>query len=352
MTANTSDRELIRRTVAKGTTDDELSMFLHQAERMGLDPLAKQIHAIKRGANLSIQVSIDGLRTIAARSGEMDGREGPFWCGDDGQWSEVWLAKTPPAAAKVTIYRKGHGRGYTAVARWDSYRQNTPIWTKMPDLMLAKCAESLALRQAFPAEMSGVYTHEEMGQADDGVAAHEDAPTVPTVAPEVVVGPRNRTCKICKETIVAGEEHVRYAPSGKNWAMTVHSSCYETAEGQPAPGADLSKAPVNVVADEPEGASPPETTASKEDPSGDLPFKAPRWPLSLPYTDKAMTEPDWQEVSGWTDHRKRETLRLAIRDVQYSAAEDEAEVIKDAAAGDFYSALRKLWGYTNNGGAQ
>lgn len=174
------DRErvdLVKRTIAKGTTDDELSLFLMTAQRMGLDPFAKQIYAVKRWDGkakaevMAIQVGIDGFRACASKTNECDGQEGPFWCADDGAWREAWLDDAAPAAAKVVVYRKGIARGFVGIATYRSYVQTkdgapVAMWKNMPDVMLAKCAEALALRKAFPSELGGVHTEEEMGQAD------------------------------------------------------------------------------------------------------------------------------------------------------------------------------------------
>jgi phage recombination protein Bet len=161
--------DLITRTIARGASKDELAMFLAQCQRTGLDPFSRQIYWIKRGNQGSTQVSIDGFRVIAERSGELDGQE-VHWCNDEGQWFDVWLKKENPAAARVLVYRKGCSRPFPGIAKWSEYSAGGPMWQKMPATMLAKCAEALALRKAFPHQLSGLYTPDEMGQAESNQA--------------------------------------------------------------------------------------------------------------------------------------------------------------------------------------
>lgn len=174
--AQYSDEQLsvITNHIAKGASKTELQYFLAVSKRLGLDPFGRQVYFIKRWDSKAkaevgtVQVSIDGFRAIAARTGAHAGTDDVEFDKEDGEH---------PNKATATVYRfvRGVKVPFKATARWTEYVQTyfkdgktltSPMWVKMPWLMLGKCAEALALRKAFPEFLSGVYTHDEMSQAD------------------------------------------------------------------------------------------------------------------------------------------------------------------------------------------
>ena len=141
--------------------------FLQHCRRTQLDPIARQIYAICRKGRWGIQISIDGARLIAERSGKYAGQTPVEWTGDGQTWTQVWLDRQPPAAARVGVHRSDFREPLYAVANFQAYAAGGPMWDKMPALMIGKCAEMLALRKAFPQDLSGLYSTEEMDQAGE-----------------------------------------------------------------------------------------------------------------------------------------------------------------------------------------
>lgn len=160
--------DLIKKQIAPKATADEFKLFLYQAERTGLDPLTRQIYCIHRfdkkanAQRMTVQTSIDGFRVVAERSGEYGGQDEPEWTESNGKI----------VSCKVKIYKfRGDIRYQAAVgvAFWDEYAPDAGfdyMWKKLPHTMIAKVAEALGLRKAFPQDLSGLYTTEEMQQAD------------------------------------------------------------------------------------------------------------------------------------------------------------------------------------------
>lgn len=173
-----------------------VAAFLQHCARTGLDPIARQIYSIARKSKgqlkWQIQISIDGARLVAERSGQYEGQTTPEFTADGITWTQVWLSKEFPKAARVGVYRRGFREPLYAVALWDAYVQTkyngdvSEMWSKMGPLMLAKCAEMLALRKAFPQDLSGLYSAEEMDQASPSVApVSEPQASAQPPAPEV-----------------------------------------------------------------------------------------------------------------------------------------------------------------------
>lgn len=172
-----SEIQTIKSAIAPNLNPEELQLFLATCKRTGLDPFSRQVYSTvsewtdKRGTHqrkINIQATVDGFRVIAERSGKYAGQVGPLWCGNDGKWVDVWLMKDPPRASKVGVIREDFKEPIWAVALYESYKQEySPVWNKMPEQMLAKCAESLALRKAFPNDLSGIYSDSEMAQSEN-----------------------------------------------------------------------------------------------------------------------------------------------------------------------------------------
>lgn len=145
--------DTIKQTVAKGANDAQLALFLQVCKSRNLDPFTKQVYYTPQG----IIVSIDGFRAIAERTG----------CYAPGPTRFEYDANGGLVAAFVTVKKLVAGTWHEVEesAYYEEYRGSSPIWKRMPRVMLSKSAESRALRRAFSSELSGLYSPEEMDQA-------------------------------------------------------------------------------------------------------------------------------------------------------------------------------------------
>jgi len=217
---------VVRQLGMEDASPEALQVFLHVCQRTRLDPFARQIYGITRQQwnprtkrkepKLTIQTGIDGFRLVAQRpdittgkpSG-YQGRVGPHWCGEDGVWREVWTDAKPPVAARVGVWKEGFREPLFATAHYAEYVQtkggdNGPVpnemWARMPANQLAKCAEAAAIRAAWPQDLSGIYSPEEMGRVDRADAAVLTSDAVeaggPPLSPEEIeIGNQVQACE-------------------------------------------------------------------------------------------------------------------------------------------------------------
>lgn len=145
----------LKQTVTKGASDAELAMFIEMCRATQLNPFKKEIWFIKAKDQVQMMTGINGFYAIANSHPQYDGTVIDY-VEQDGNLQKV----------VAHVYRKDRKYPSTAEAYLTEYQKPYGNWKIMPRVMLAKCAESMALRKAFPQELNGLYTQEEVPQEE------------------------------------------------------------------------------------------------------------------------------------------------------------------------------------------
>jgi phage recombination protein Bet len=175
--------------------EKEVDQFLIECQLYELEPLGGQIYPVWENGVMRAVTTIDGMRLLAERTGLYEGQNDPEWCDAEGNWTDYWSAEDVPIAARVRVHRKGAKVPTTGTANWHDFAPQgdagaDSLWNKTsgkPAHMLSIRAEALALRKAFPAQLSGLYTAEELGisLAAIGAAGEEASDGSSAVAHDV-----------------------------------------------------------------------------------------------------------------------------------------------------------------------
>lgn len=276
--------DLIKQVVAPECSDEFLAFFAQVCAHRQLDPFAGEICAVPRRQKVkgrrdewetvhTIQVTVDGYRAIAERSGLYGGQDAPQWCGPDGVWRDVWLEEGPPAAARVAVYRLDWSRPVVGIARYASYVQlgksdkgevyPKALWATGPDFMLSKCAESQALKRAFPRQLAAA-----------GIAVREELTLAQRVAMEarqLGMGDDDRHAMMAELT-EGRTESTREATEGELLAARARlAATREQAEAMagPPPGVDAETGEIMPTDPSPSpAATPPEGRSGVGESSG------------------------------------------------------------------------------------
>ncbi len=202
--------KMLKNTVCDGHNDDQVKVFAMYCQAKGLDMFAREVYSIIRKGKQTFQMGIDGLRSMAQETGAFDGIE-VYWCGKDGAWVDAWLKDEQPYAAKAIVWRTDCSKPFVAIAKFSEYKPDEDwMWKKMASNQIAKCAEALAMRKAFPRKLGGMYAPEEMAQMETLNEVKPESKIIPTQrAPKEDVTPESPIQDIDPNDITPQEDDVK-----------------------------------------------------------------------------------------------------------------------------------------------
>jgi phage recombination protein Bet len=274
--------DLIRKTISdprNPLTSDEFALFLEVCRHTGLNPLNREIYALRIDGRLTVWTGIDGHRRIAQASPRFRGMAGPYYCGPDGKWVDVWIDdRTPPVACRVGVYLPGRQEPTWGIAYYKNYRgRKSATWQNQPEHMLAVRAESFALRKCFSRELAGVtLADDDAGDRPDyidadGVIHDEQRPArldagQPSARAQAIVADIDAAIAEGDFTL---EQELRDAEAD--------AAIEETAQRPPAPVSEATRLACAAFVDEVKAANPRVRVALPADAEGDVAWR--RWLL-------------------------------------------------------------------------
>jgi phage recombination protein Bet len=222
-------------SVFPGAKAESVLLAVDYCKARNLDVLKKPCHIVPMSVKVGnsyeqrdvIMPGIYELRTTATRTGEYLGHTPITYGPDIEQYGQLL-----PEWAEMTVFRWNERAArpiefptrvlFREVVNLKDGRPNQR-WSKAPIQMMDKCLEAAALRKAFPEELGGQYTDDEVAD----VGAIEVASAAPANARDNAAGDGERAERSRGKPRVREPESTR--PDGRERATPVHATPVEAA---------------------------------------------------------------------------------------------------------------------------
>lgn len=154
----------------------EVAYFMELCRAQRLNPFLNEAYLVKfKGSPAQIMVAHKALVKRAEAHPEYDGMQHGVVVMRNGEIHKEERGAFYPDAGETLIggwakvYRKDRRMPICAERSLKSMNKNQANWKTMPDIMIDKCAQAAALREAFPDELRALYTEDEVrsGQAQE-----------------------------------------------------------------------------------------------------------------------------------------------------------------------------------------
>lgn len=188
----------LKSSIFPGAEDKSIILAWDYCKARGLDVMKKPCHIVPMNVKDAktnsyswrdvIMPGISESRITASRSGEYAGQDAPIF-GETVSIKFNGRSVDVPEFCTVTVYRliKGVKVGFSHTEYFEEACNTkkdgglNAMWTKRKRGQLSKCAEAGALRKAFPEDLGGIITADEMAEEPRNITP-ENAPT-PTLPP-------------------------------------------------------------------------------------------------------------------------------------------------------------------------